>query len=84
MRTSHLHTTFEHIEICIVLHVDSVEVGIIFICAVLMLIIMLTATGWVFIRKNTTAKKGSPAMPSQTDPDSVNENAQTYRKSLYK
>ena len=52
---------------------DWFEVGVIFICVMLLLVIVLTAVGWVFMRKYASAKEETPAMLSQSDSDSVSK-----------
>ena len=44
-----------------------------FVCVMLLLLIALTVTGWVFVRKGTTVKKGFPAELPQADIGSVNK-----------
>ena len=46
---------------------DSFEVGVIFSCAMLLLLLALTAVGWVFMRKDASAKEVNSAMMSQSD-----------------
>ena len=52
---------------------DSFKVGIIVACVILLLLVVLAAVGWVFMRKDESAKKGTPAMLSQSDSGSVSK-----------
>ena len=54
---------------------DSFEVGVILSCVILLLLIALTAVGWIFMRKDESAKEVNSAIPSQSDSGSVGKDA---------
>ena len=63
------------VEICIALHVGSVETTIILTCMVFALIIVFTVVGCFFVRKtSTTIKEGLRTVPPQTGPGGVIKN----------
>lgn len=48
-----------------------VVLGITFTCVVFLVLIVLIATGYCFIHKTATAKKGLAVVSQQHDPDTV-------------
>ena len=78
------HTCYTHTNLWarITLYVDAVEVGIIFTCVVLVLLVMLmAAAGRCFIRKKATIKK-QDFDRAKADPDTKVKILQPYWTSV--
>ena len=57
---------------------DSFKVGVIFAGVMLLLLIAVTVTGWVFMRKDGSTKEEFPAVLASSESGSVNKDVRKH------